>query len=393
MLLNQLTPVLPSDTSIGVLREKSFELTKKASLLLPYPQLKKPLMTTVRMMNCYYSNIIEGHHTLPADIELALQATLHSDAALRNAQYEALAHIGVQTMMYRGEAPAPALSTDFLRWCHQQFYCNLPAAMLKVTSPDMARSLVIEPGRFRRDAVQVGQHLPPSFDDVEGMLASLFSVYQRCQGGDAIIAIAAANHRVAWIHPFVDGNGRTIRLMSDAALQHLGLNTGLWSPSRGLARRADEYKRLLAAADQPRQGSATDGRGALSEKGLVKFCDFYLSLCIDQVDFMRALFDLDHLLHRIRRYCEEEHQRSSLSLHAFTLLREVIFRETVPRGEVATLLTARSAVTARRAMKELLDRGLLVSDTPRGALRLAIPSHVLAAWFPDLYPDYEVRSK
>ena len=57
------------------------------------------------------------------------------------------------------------------------------------------------------------------------------------------MAAAAAHHRFAWIHPFLDRNGRVVRLMSHATLLD-SLDTGsLWSVSRGLARNGDAYKR------------------------------------------------------------------------------------------------------------------------------------------------------
>jgi Fic family protein len=180
--------------------------------------------------------------------------------------------------------------------------------------------------------------------------------------------------------------------MAHAAFKDLGMNIGLWSPSRGLARSVNEYKQLLSRADQARQGSSTDGRGALSEQGLVDFCDYYLDTCIDQVEFMQGLFDVGNLTRRIEKYCHDEHERSNLSMDAFLLLREAIYRGEFERGEVSQIIHGKSAVTARRVLKALLDRGLLESDTPRGAVRLAISTHVLGAWFPNLYPEAVLRA-
>ena len=42
-----------------------------------------------------------------------------------------------------------------------------------------------------------------------------------------IIAIGASHHRMAWIHPFRDGNGRVVRLFSDALIRQLGIDGGL----------------------------------------------------------------------------------------------------------------------------------------------------------------------
>ena len=64
-----------------------------------------------------------------------------------------------------------------------------------------------------------------------------------------VIGVAAAHHRLLWIHPFLDGNGRVTRLFSHAWLRELGIGSELWEISRGLARQVDEYKKMLATAE------------------------------------------------------------------------------------------------------------------------------------------------
>src|SRR4029077_14410321 len=113
-----------------------------------------------------------------------------------------------------------------------------------------------------------------------------------------VVATAAAHHRFAWIHPFYDGNGRVVRLMAHAMLKRLGIGNSLWSVARGLARNVEQYKSLLAEADQPRQ-SDLDGRGTLSQSALVAFCRFFLETCLDQVSYMRSVLEPAELLNRI----------------------------------------------------------------------------------------------
>ena len=99
-------------------------------------------------------------------------------------------------------------------------------------------------------------------------------MYGRVSGfDDLLIKAACAHQRLAWVHPFVDGNGRAARLQTHCAL--LPISFGLWSANRGLARRRDEYYARLAVADEPRRGDL-DGRGNLSEEGLQFLLpDFY----------------------------------------------------------------------------------------------------------------------
>ncbi|HEX3349967.1 MAG TPA: hypothetical protein VHS58_17905 [Acetobacteraceae bacterium] len=93
------------------------------------------LADAVRVMNCYYSNLIEGHNTTPREIERALADQLDAVEERRNLQVEARAHIRVQREVDhrhgRGELPEPA-SVEFIRWLHQAFDDDAPEAMLLV---------------------------------------------------------------------------------------------------------------------------------------------------------------------------------------------------------------------------------------------------------------------
>src|SRR3954471_8199114 len=70
------------------------------------------LADLVRIMNTYYSNLIEGHNTRPRDIERALAGELDKDEGRRNLQLEAAAHVRVQREVDRmnadGTLPPPA---------------------------------------------------------------------------------------------------------------------------------------------------------------------------------------------------------------------------------------------------------------------------------------------
>src|SRR6266568_1866470 len=60
------------------------------------------LADLVRSMNCYYSNLIEGHNTHPIDIERALNNDYSKDGKRRDLQQEAAAHIAVQKWIDAG---------------------------------------------------------------------------------------------------------------------------------------------------------------------------------------------------------------------------------------------------------------------------------------------------
>src|SRR5665213_623213 len=152
------------------------ELSARAAILgrALHPRTAANLADLVRIMNTYYSNLIEGHDTRPRDIERALAGELDQEEGRRNLQLEAAAHVRVQARIDRlaaeGALPPPA-SGDFLRWVHGAFYADAPEAMLTIKAND--REIRMTPGAWRdrpEEDVAVGRHQPPSSDRVEGFM-------------------------------------------------------------------------------------------------------------------------------------------------------------------------------------------------------------------------------
>jgi Fic family protein len=210
-------------------------------------------------------------------------------------------------------------------------------------------------------------------------------VYARLGKTETILATAAAHHRLAWIHPFLDGNGRVARLMSHATLLQV-LDTGaVWSIARGLARNVAVYKTHLAACDQVRRNDL-DGRGHLSEESLAEFTRFFLTTCIDQVSFMEGLMQPDHLRARILLWAEEEIRLARLPPKSESVLEAVLYRGELQRADIAGIIGTVER-QARRVYSALLERGVLVSESIRAPLRLAFPAALASRWMPGLFPE------
>jgi Fic family protein len=356
-----------------------------------HPRSAAALADLVRVMNCYYSNLIEGHNTAPRDIERALANQLDTTEERRNLQLEARAHIRVQREIDRqfaaGTLPEPA-SGEFIRWLHRSFYEGAPEAMLTVEGD--GKRLRVTPGEYRSASdheVSVGRHLPPSASVVGSFMTHFENRYRfdRLGTGSRILAMAAAHHRLNYIHPFLDGNGRVSRLMSHAMALKAGIGAhGLWSVSRGLARGLEsrgDYKRMMDHADMPRQGDL-DGRGNLSLRALGDFTAWFLKVCLDQVIFMGGLFALDTLADRLRLYVE----RRRLKPEAFDLLEQALQRGELPRGD-ASRITALGERRARDLLGALVDDGILGSDTPKGPVSLRFPLDAVEVLFPGMFPE------
>jgi Fic family protein len=109
-------------------------------------------------MNCYYSNLIEGHNTHPVDIERALRAEYSSDSHKRNLQIEAKANIAVQQWIDAGGLKGRlAVSMAGLLETHRRFYDLLPEEMLWTEDPTTGRRERVVPGELRQHDVKVGR--------------------------------------------------------------------------------------------------------------------------------------------------------------------------------------------------------------------------------------------
>ena len=339
----------------------------------------------VRAMNCYYSNLIEGHDTHPVDIERALRGDYSSEPEKRDLQLEAKAHIAVQAWIDDGGLGDRILTGEGLRELHARFCENLPERLLMIQEPGTGASFRMTPGAFRQHDVKVGRHLAISAGAVPRFVARLERAYAKLGVTDTILAAATAHHRLLWIHPFLDGNGRVARLMSYALLRRSLDTGGLWSVARGLARNEALYKQHLTACDLPRRHDR-DGRGNLSEECLSDFTAFFLRVCIDQVDFMAELIRPERLTDRIVAWAREEIARDILPARADVVLQMVLYRGELPRNEVAGLLGVVDR-QARRVTSALQDRGVLVSEGPRLPWRLAFPAALAPRWMPGLFPE------
>lgn len=394
--ISSMEPLLPREGRAGLadLCQRIALAVGKLNGEVHSPVVRSQLAALVRNMNCYYSNLIEGHRTLPRDIERAQHQDFSSDLGQRNNQLLAKAHVETEAAMVEQlrREDVDVYSQEFICWLHAEFYGRLPESLhtAKTRSGDEHK---IVPGKVRDFMVDIGRHIPPAPESLDAFLHRFKSFYSQSSilPTEQLIAIAAAHHRLAWIHPFGDGNGRVARLHSHALLACHGLDSdGLWTLSRGLARAGDTYYACLQEADRPRENDY-DGRGNLSERGLASFCRFFLETILDQVEFMSNLLSLPELRIRIERYFNFE--ALHLRRHREALLHVVkalIDEGEFPRERVKAL-TDKGATTAAEIIKLGLTEGYMQSPSKKGVLQIAFPSKVLPFYFPGLFIEQPPR--
>lgn len=390
----QMEPLLPGEAARGPLLERAHDLQRAADRLsgLCQPDALADLRTLLRAMNSYYSNKIEGQQTLPLEIEQALRNDFSQDEDKARRQRLALAHMATEQRLEEQWSawPDPRVwSAQMVRDIHQDLFARLPAHDRILPEGD-----ILEPGALRDRDVSVGVHSAPSRAAVEPMLVRWGDFYRDVRRGELRIVAACASHqRLAWIHPFRDGNGRVARLHTHLALGKLGLTNGFWSPLRGFARTHEEYYTRLAAADEPRAGDL-DGRGNLPERALVQWIAYVLDLCLDQVRFMTGLLDLEGMKGRMAACLSYEQNvvRQGVRTESFRALHYLFATQSqLERSDFKAMLGLGDRLASAQ-VSALLKRGLLATDSPYGKLRLGVPQHALRFYFPNLWPEAEATN-
>jgi Fic family protein len=379
---HQFEPLLPQQRleelrqRTGVVIEKSYQLTGRA-----HPLTIASLRELVRAMNSYYSNRIEGQSTHPANIERAMRRDFSDKPDVALLQRLALAHIEAERELeQRVDKGESALSSAFLQHAHAALY-----GRLSVADRTTSDARIVEPGVLRTEQVTIGRHEPPLWSSLPAFLGRMDEVYSRDTSLDnLLLRIASAHHRATWVHPFLDGNGRAVRLQTHCALWPL--SAGLWSMNRELARNRDTYYARLDAADSHRQGDL-DGRGNLSEKLLWEWCEWFISIAEDQVNFMTGMLNLDEMKARIAALITYRSKfDKGIREEAIVPLYHLFLAGSTPRGEFQQM-TGLGERTARSLLSRLIETGLVSSTTHTASVQFAFPLDALQFLLPELYPE------
>jgi len=396
------TPIAPTDIK-GNIDDKL--LLKATRLLLEAaklegshtPQILQAVKDLLYTVNSYYSNKIESEGTHIIDIERAMQEDYSKDTKKRNLQILSLAHIEVQKECekYFIENPkASAYDKEFILNIHKSFYSkDGMEPFLHLYHNEMKETLI--PGSIRKRDVKVGKHLAPNTNEVNSLMNEFEHLYNKSvNASDAVklIHILSSHHRLMWIHPFLDGNGRTARLALDGAFSSINMSGyGLFNISRGLSRNSTEYKDNLSYADMPRQGEK-DGKGALSSNALYKFVDFMLDTALDQVSYMNKHLKLNALTSKIEIYVQRVNdgllEIEPLPKHSDKIFKYLLLSGECTRGKVPEIIGMKDR-TASRIISELLKRNFIMSDSKAGPIRLKINSSMASYLFPMLVPEKE----
>ncbi len=128
--INKMSPLLPEKAE--ELHDLALSVIQRSASLgsRQHPVTLSSLHELLRIINSYYSNLIEGHNTHPIDIVRAMQKEYYTEPAKRNLQLESIAHISVQ----RGMEKRLQEDTE-INIMGQEFLCYLHSVDFQLYSP------------------------------------------------------------------------------------------------------------------------------------------------------------------------------------------------------------------------------------------------------------------
>lgn len=392
-----ITPIIPETDGISLKQEI---INKAEKIVIESAKLTGNLNSNVlnaikdnlRTINSYYSNKIESEGTHPIDIERAMNNDFSTDSRELNLQHLSLVHIEVQKYVESLlSISGNAYSLETILDIHKQFYSKEEMKYsLEIKHEGLEVDMV--PGVLRDGDVKICNHIAPSSKDLNSYFNQFETLYNASRFQEKtkkLIYALCSHHRLTYIHPFFDGNGRISRLYLDYLIYHADIEGyGLWNISRGLARVQKDYRKYLALADEE-YGSYSDGRGPLSLKGLDSFLNFMLDIAYDQVSFMSKYLKLDSLDSKITLFVELSqkeliHDVKALPKNSEKLLKHLLIYGEVNRKEAKEVLEV-SAPTAIKIVKELLERDFLATDNHTNKLKFKLNSILSSFLIPDLF--------
>ena len=232
------------------------------------------------MLESLGSARIEGNHTTLADY---VESRLEGGQQPPSDQLREMANIEeAMTYIEEGLQPGDGLTEHLIRELHA------------MTVRGLEREGDTTPGAYRQKQVAIAQseHLPPGFLQVPHYMQELVAFINANDPPKYdLIKVALSHHRFGWIHPFNNGNGRVVRLLTYALMIKYGFNVQaggrVLNPTAVFCNDRDRYYTMLAAADTGTQ------------EGLEAWCTYVLQGILDEMRKIDRLADFGYLRNQI----------------------------------------------------------------------------------------------
>lgn len=309
------------------------------------PQVFHQLKSLFHALESLGSARIEGNHTTLADyIESKVEGKAHETDQLREVANIESAMDYIEQII----TPGADLTERTIRELHAMTVNNLQREGDKT------------PGAYRSGGVRISQsdHLPPEFIQIQAYMEELVEFVNRNDSPKYdLMKVALAHHRFGWIHPFGNGNGRVVRLLTYALLMKYGfnVNTGgrVLNPTAVFCNDRERYYLMLATADKG------------TKEGLEQWCTYVLQGIRDELEKVDRLTNYSYLTKCILvPAIAFAREREWITETEELVLSAAIKLKIVKSADVAAVLPKHSSNQRSYLIKKLVDQGMLLPLTP-----------------------------
>jgi len=210
------------------------------------------------------------------------------------------------------------------------------------------------PGLFRSVPVRLNQsaHIPPDHLFMNDYMEELYAfINQELPEKYDLLKVAISHHRYAWIHPFTNGNGRSVRLLTYAMLVKMGFRVDVGhiiNPTAVFCFNRDEYYQNLSIADTG------------EEKGLLTWCTYVLSGLKSEIEKIDRLLDYQYLSeHILLPAIQYSLERKFINDLEAKILKVCIQNQILQAGHLKSIFPQKKAAEVSRQIRRLIGKKML----------------------------------
>jgi Fic family protein len=316
-------------------------LRKKILRGTTHPQIFFQLKHIFHMLESIGSARIEGNHTTIAEyIETKIK---EPETANENIQ-EILN--SEKAMQFIDEN---VLDTEINR----AFLSEIHKTVVKNLTHEGSKT----PGSYRKSNLEIvgSKHTPPDYSQIETYMNELLDFINDTHAEKYdLLKTAVAHHRFAWIHPYDNGNGRTVRLLTYAMLIKQGFNVNLGriiNPTAVFCNDRNKYYDALALADSG------------TKKGILIWCEYVLSGLKDEIEKIDRLLDYKYLHDKILLpTLSLARKRENITDQEERVLRVAIKKQVFMSSDIEDIFPGKAHTERSRALRKLKERNMIVPE-------------------------------
>lgn len=213
------------------------------------------------------------------------------------------------------------------------------------------------PGDYRKINLKINKsaHQPPEWVRVEEYMSELLDFIGKEDSPKYdLLKAAIAHHRFVWIHPFGNGNGRTVRLFTYAMLVKTGFNVNVGriiNPTAVFCSNRNDYYNNLSLAD-----TGTD-------KGILNWSEYVLKGLKEEIEKIDKLSDYEFLRKEILHpTIIHSLERKYITDVEAKILKRVVDKQVIQASDVKEFFVGKVDAEVSRQIRKLIDKKMLVPE-------------------------------